>query len=193
MNASTNSARARQRGFTLMELVTIIAVMGIVVTIFAQRMQISDTRRLELEATQMVRMLDMARTRAIANREMIRIQFSTAPDEYRAFVDHDDDGVINQDAAELNAWPEFRIQDLDQHVEYGLGTAPRLPADSTGTGDISFTSNRVDFDTKGITTPFGTRGTIYLRHRDNPDVVAAVHVSGSASFRVYRYVDGAWK
>jgi len=186
-------AQRRQAGFTLMELVTVIAVIGIVVTIFAQRMQISDTRRVELEASQMVRMLDMVRTRAIANRQLIRVRFNTGPNHYRAFVDHDSDGAIVQNAAELNAWPEFGTKDLDPLVIYGLGSAPRLPADSTGTGIVSLPSNRVDFNTRGITTPFGTKGTIYLRHRDNPEVVAAINVSGSASFRVYRFVNGAWQ
>lgn len=180
-------------GFTLIELIAVIAVMGIMVTIFSQRMQISDTRRVEMEASKMVRMLDMARTRAIANRQMLRIEFDGASNRYRAFVDHDNDGAIVQNSAELEAWPNFRIQELGQSVVYGLGNASRLPADSTGSGKISFASSRVDFDSKGITTPFGTRGTIYLVHSDNPDVVAAVHVSGSASFRVYRFVDGAWQ
>lgn len=187
---NTNDPRG---GFTLMELVTVIAVIGIMVTVFSQRMQISDTRRVEMEASRMVRMLDMARTRAIANRQMIRLEFDPGSETYSAFVDHDKDKVIDQNNTELDAWPQFRIQELDTHVKYGMGSAPRLPADSTGSGKVSFASNMVDFDTKGITSPLGTRGTIYLQHRDNDDVVAAVHVSGSASFRVYRYVEGAWQ
>jgi len=176
-----------------MELITVIAVIGIVITIFAQRMQITETRRVELQATQLVRWMDFARTRAIANRQMVRVKFYAGSGQFRAYVDHDRDGTINKIAAEQNAWPEFGLRELDPLVEFGRGAAPKLPADPSGSGKVTFSSNEVDLDSKGITEPMGTRGTIYLTHRDNPEVVAAVYVSGSASFRVYRYVNGAWQ
>ena len=180
-------------GFTLIELVTGMVVVSIAVTIFAQHMRITDIREVELAASDMVRRLDMARSRAIAQRQSVRVLFDTSVDEYRAWVDHDRDGTIDQTDAELDAFTEFRTVDLRQKVTYGLGSAPSLPVDSTGTGAVTFVSDMLDFDSRGVTAPFGTRGTIYIQHKDNPEVVAAVYVSGSASSRMYRFVDGVWQ
>ena len=44
-----------------------------------------------------------------------------------------------------------------------------------------------------MTLPFGTQGVIYLRHRDDPTVVAAVTVTGAGSVRVWNYRGGTWQ
>lgn len=192
-NRSSTPRRSRAAGFTLIELVTSMAIISIAVTVFAQRLKISDEREVEIAASAMVRNLDMARAQAISQRQAVLVQFDAGEDKYRAFVDHDRNGVIDKNATEINAFPEFRSVALGTVVEYGIGGADRLPVDSLGTGEITFSSNEVRFDSRGIPTPFGTRGTIYLKHRDDPKVVAAVYVSGSASVRMYRFVDGVWK
>ena len=189
----TSSPLHSRAGYTLVELVTAMVVLSIAVTVFAQRMQITDVREVELSASEMVRKIDMARARAIANRQSVRIKFNTGSGKYRAWVDHDRDGTINQNGTEMNAFPAFRKRDLRAKVKYGLGDAPRMPADSTGSGVVTFASKILEFDSRGIPTPFGTRGTVYLQHVDNPEVVAAIHISGSASTRMYRYVNGVWQ
>jgi len=183
----------RRSGFTLMELVTSMVIIAIAVTIFAQRLQISPERELEIAASELVRHLDMARARAISERQAVRIRFQGSDDEYQAWVDHDRDGNIIKSATELDAFPEFGTVTLPKIIEYGLGSAGRLPVDSLGTGEITFASSEVEFDSRGIPTPFGTRGTVYLKHRDDAALVAAVYVSGSASVRMFRFVDGDWQ
>ena len=192
MNAKS-PLRMGQAGFSLIELVTAMVVISIAVTVFAQNMRITDTREVELVASDLVRKLDMARSRAISQRQSVRVEFDTSDDAYRAWVDHDRDGTIDETATELDAFSQFRNVEFRPKVMYGKGVASSLPVDSTGAGIVTFTGDKLDFDSRGVTAPFGTSGTIYIQHKDNPEVVAAVYISGSASTRMYRYVGGVWQ
>ena len=73
-----------------------------------------------------------------------------------------------------------------------MGNASELP-NYPGTGPVTFANNRVEFNTRGVTTPFGLRGVVYIMYGDDPNAVAAVSISGSASFKVWEYRDGAWQ
>jgi len=86
----------------------------------------------------------------------------------------------------------FGQRTLDPQVLLGRGSA--TPLSGWPVGDpTSFTSSRLNFKGNGMTLPFGTQGIIYLRHRDDPSVVAAVTVTGAGSVRVWIYRGGTWQ
>ena len=86
----------------------------------------------------------------------------------------------------------FGQRTLDPQVLLGRGSATALSGWPTG-DPTSFTGSRLNFKGNGMTQPFGTQGIIYLRHRDDPIVVAAVTVTGAGSVRVWTYQGGTWQ
>ena len=63
----------------------------------------------------------------------------------------------------------------------------------TGSGSITWASSRADFDSRGIVTPSGTSGTVYMQHANKPEEVVAIAVAPSGSVRLWTYHDGAWR
>ena len=79
-----------------------------------------------------------------------------------------------------------------RNVGFGRGDAGPLPGD-VGSGAVTVPGGVVEFDSRGLTFPFGAKGGIYLVHERDPQAVAAVSVSGAASFRVWSQRDGVWR
>jgi type II secretory pathway pseudopilin PulG len=175
-----------------MELVIVIAIVGIMAAVALPRMRVSPGRRVATGATQLLRDLELARTRSLSTKATARVAFDVAGGAYQGFLDEDRNGVIDESAAEQAALRGFGRRELPPGVRFGRGTAGSVPGD-TAPGVVTFAGDRVEFDARGITVPFGQRGTIYLVHRDHPDAVAAVTVSGSASFKVWVYRGGEWQ
>lgn len=178
-------------GFTLVEMVVVLAMAAVLLAIALPQLRPSPTRTVQWAARQLVNDLELVRTRALATKRGVRVAFNAA-DAYVGFLDDDGDGTFAESVAETQALRGFGTRTLDALVRFGRGSAPALPGE-TGTGPVTFPNDRVDFDSRGITVPQGARGSIYLVHRDYPDAVAAVSISGSASFKVWAYRDGAWQ
>jgi hypothetical protein len=62
-----------------------------------------------------------------------------------------------------------------------------------GAGATTFTGNAVDFDTRGVTTPFGARGVVYFTSSLDNTAVAAVTVTPGGGIRRWVYRGGAWQ
>ncbi len=180
-----------RRGFSLIELLTVITVMGIMMTIALPYMRVSPQTKVRSAGRDLVRYLEVIRTRALATKKNVRLTFDLADGSYTAYLDDNGDGTFDQTVAESQA-VGIGTRHLRTRTLFGMGNASELP-NYPGAGPVTFDNDRVEFNTRGVTMPFGIRGVVYIRYIDDPDAVSAVSISGSASFKVWDYRDGAWQ
>ncbi len=179
-------------GFALIELVTTLVFVGLMVSIVVPALKQSPTAQVRSSARQLMYDLDNARTAAMATRRRARMAFDSDDGTYVRYIAEDAGEQVKEMKKGREALQGRGFLHLPKDVTYGLGVAPRLPGD-TASGAITFEGARLDFDERGVTMPFGTRGVIYLVHTRHPEAVAAVSVSGAASFRLWVYRNGAWR
>ena len=184
--------RKDERGLSLAELVVAMALLGLVMTVAIPRLYVSAERRVEIAASQLVRDLDLARTKAIASRKAVRLVFDSSLGAYKAYGDHDRDRTIMETTQEADEVQGLGRSKLEAHVKFGRGSSTPFPGD-LGSGPITLASEKLQFDSRGMTVPFGASGLLYLQHAEHPEIVAVVTVSGSASFRMWKFKDGEWK
>ena len=192
LNNLSGNARNMERGFTLVELLMVVVIMAIMFAFTAPMLRVSPQRRVQTAARQLAGDLELTRTRAMATKAVARLAFDTAASTYIGYLDHDTDGSITQIAAETQALRGFGERSLGRDVVFGRGNATAAPGD-TMPGAITFPNSRIEFDGRGVTQPFGTRGTIYLTHSNDADAVTAVSISGSASFKVWIWRGSSWE
>jgi hypothetical protein len=83
--------------------------------------------------------------------------------------------------------------ELPFRVQFGAGNATAGPLGEATDDPVLLGSDRVEFDSHGMIVPVGSNGVIFLTHADDPDVVAAVTVSGAGAFEPWRYKGGSWQ
>ena len=181
-------------GFTVIELVIVMSMMVILVGIVAPRIRVSPTRRVQGVAHQMAGHLELARTRALGRRQLTRVVFDENERTYTAYVDHDRNGTLSNSGStdEIEAFSEFGVRELEMFVEFGRGNASTIPGDPL-LDAVTLASNTLDLSVQGVPEPWGTAGTVYLVHQDDPDVVAAISIAASGSFKVWRWFQGEWQ
>ncbi len=182
------------RGFTLIEILMIVAVVGIMMSIVVPRMRVSEATEVQLAGMQLAQDIDLTRTRALSTRSIARIHFTplTASSSYSGFLDDNGDSTITQTSTEQLALQAFGKRALPPRVEIGRGTASGLPGESSG-GGVTFPNDDVNFDTRGLPSPMGTSGTVYLHHAADKSAVVAVAVSPSGSVRLWTWKNGGWQ
>ena len=186
---SGTRSRRRTDGFTVIELVIVMAILVIMVGIVAPRMQVSASRRVEGMAHQMAAHLEMARSNALGKRFMTEIVFDEDARTYTAYVDHDRDSNIQQRDEEVEAFPEFGARELEMFVNFGQGNASPIPGDPS-LDAVTITDATLGLSIQGVPEPWGTMGTVYLVHRDDPDAVMAISIASSGSFKAWRWSPG---
>ena len=176
-------------GFTVIELVIVMAILVIMVGVVAPRLQVSAIRRVEGMAHQMAAQLEMARSNALGKRFKTEIVFDASARTYTAYVDHDRDGNITHIAAEAMAFPEFGARELEMFVNFGQGNASPIPGDPS-LDAVTLTDATLGLSIQGVPEPWGTMGTVYLVHRDDLDAVMAISIASSGSFKAWRWSPG---
>ena len=181
-------------GFTVIELVIVMSMMVILVGIVAPRIRVSPTRRVQGMAHQIAGHLELARTRALGQRQLTRVVFDENDRTYTAYVDHDRNGSVSNNGTsdEVEAFFEFGERELEMFVVFGRGNASTIPGDPS-LDAVTLASNTLDLSVQGVPDPWGTTGTIYLVHEDDPDAVAAISIASSGSFRAWRWFQGEWQ
>lgn len=181
-------------GFTLIEILMVVAITAIMTAIVGARFRITPNTEIQLAAMQLAQDIDFSRTRALAARSRVEFVFRDAvdPPTYVAYLDVDRDSTINETEYESRAMRGFGTRELPVRVAFGRGGAPAAPGD-VGSGALSFSGGRLAFDARGTVTPFGAGGTAYLVHESDPSVVAAVVVAPSGGVRVWTYRNGSWE
>ena len=176
-------------GFTVVELVIVMAILVIMVGIVAPRLQVSASRRVEGMAHQMAAHLEVARTNALGKRLTTQVVFDESARTYTAYVDHDRDGTITQSSDEVIAFPEFGERELEMFVNFGRGNASTMPGDPS-LNAVTLTDATLNLSIQGVPEPWGTMGTVYLVHRDDKDAVMAISIASSGSFKAWRWSPG---
>jgi type II secretory pathway pseudopilin PulG len=184
--------RLGRTGTSLAEMLVVMVLVGICLMIAIPRVRVSQNTRVKAAADQLARDLELARSRALATRSMTRVALNSVAGTYVGYLDQDRNGVLGQTAAETAALEAYRSRSIDSEVRFGRGGAPDLPG-YPGAGSITLPNSRVDFDTRGLTTPLGTKGVIYLWSTTDPQAIAAVSVSGAAAIRSWVYKEGTWQ
>lgn len=184
--------RHARRGFTMIELLLVVLVSGAMMAIVVPKFRISPEMEVQLAAMQLAQDIDLARTRALSTRSMVRVTFTPGAREYSGYLDDDGDGAIAGTNAERLALRGFQTRPLPVRVDYGRGTATGAPNDP-GSGAVTFPANQINFDSRGLAMPMGTGGAIYLTHHDVTSAVAAVVVSPAGAVRLWTWHDGSWK
>ncbi len=189
-----SNARTRSSGFTMIELIVVIALVGVVMGIVAPRFRIARSTQLQLAGMQMALDIDVTRTRALSTRTLTRVAFDAGANSYGGYLDHDADGTFSQSAVEWQALRGFGIRSLPAGISFGRGSAPTLPDDPTNLA-ITFGSSRVEFDSRGLVKPMGTSGAVYLTADSDPQAVVAISVtpSGNTRFWTWHADTGEWK
>ncbi|MEO7986477.1 MAG: prepilin-type N-terminal cleavage/methylation domain-containing protein [Gemmatimonadales bacterium] len=181
-----------RRGFTLIEALVVVTMIGIMSAIVIPRFRVSEATNVRQAARQLAGDLELARTRALSTTSMVRVVFNTAAQSYSGYLDNNRDGAFAQSVTETNALGAFQMRLLTNGVRMARGATPNVPG-MTGAGAITLPGSRVEFATQGITNPFGTTGVIYLTSANDANAVAAVSVSAAAGVRVWVYKGGAWQ
>ncbi len=183
--------RARH-GFTLVEALVVITMIGIMSAIVIPRFRVSNTTKVRNAARQLAADLELARTRALTTTSLVRVVFDVPNQQYSGYLDADRNGVFVQNAAEMTALAAFQTRTLTEGVQIARGATPAVTG-MAGAGAITFPNSRVEFATMGVTNPFGTSGVVYFTSALDPTAVAAVSVTGAAGVRVWIYKGGAWQ
>ncbi len=178
-----------RRGTSLVEMLTVLVVLGVMTSIAAPRLRPSPHGQVEQNTRLLAQDLDLARTQAYASRALVRVVVGDTI--WQSFLDHNRDTVIAENATERTAFGTMNSRILDKNVVFGRGSVPRIPPDTGAPPPLGV--RRIQFGPRGITDPFGTSTTLYLTYNSDNTAVSAVEINPAANVRVWRWVDGAWQ
>jgi len=193
-----------RRGFTLLEVVVVTLLIGVVASFAIPRaLKTSPQQEVLRAARALTRGLELVRTQAMASKRQVRVTFDAANGFYTAYMDVTGGrtGDIAGTSEEVHA---TRILsrgshggipgvELSDRVRFSTGEAGQGPLGDPAEDPVQLTDDRVEFNSRGMVTPLGTNGVIFLSHKEDPSVVAAVTISGAGSFQAWRYRNGSWE
>lgn len=178
---------------TLIELIIVITLIGFMAAIVVPRLRVSASMRVRQQADVLVRDLEQARTRALSTRSAVRVTFAAASSSYTGYLDFNRDTVFALSTAERDSLRGFGTRTLTDNVVISrAGSTPDV-TNNAGSGAVTFTGSLLTFDSRGLTTPFGSRGVIYLTSSTDATAIAAVTVTAGGGIRRWIYRGGTWQ
>jgi len=188
-----NDFKKDSKGFTLIELITVIAIMAITSAIaIPSIMSVLPAWRVNGAARGIEGDMHLARINAISKNTKCRVRFGQpAANQYSLQIDGNRDGDYD-DADDVI----IRTTSLPAGIEFGATGVASGPESATPTADgITFDSNVVTFKSRGS----ANTGTVYLIPTSDKtirtDRIRAVMVRfGATAFtKSYRYTGSAWE
>jgi type II secretory pathway pseudopilin PulG len=174
-------------------MVVVMVILAVFLTIAVPRIAFGARTRVHMAAQQMAQDLELARTRALSTRSAVRVTFDPVARSYRPYLDFNRDSVFTESQAVNDSLRAFTIRLLPGGTQFarpaGVPDLPILP----GPGGITVPSSRIDFDSRGLTTPFGSKGVLYLSDPSDANAVAAVSITAASGIRAWFYEGGTWQ
>ncbi len=183
--------RSQRRAFTLIELVMVLAMVGLMVAITAPRIDIS-TYRANTAIQVLGTTILTAQRQALTQQHDVIVRFDTVNLRLRVHADRDNDGAV--DTGE-----QIRAVPLGDNIVFGRGDAP---ARGSLTAAISFTQlisgeQSVTFHRDGSASQAGGFYVTTARAAGDGDfpehtrLVVVERSTGRAAS--YRYLSGEWR
>ena len=117
----------------------------------------------------MVRDLEAARSRALATRSLARVAFNAAAGQlHRRISTATVTERWRNRRRKRAALGTFRTRALDDRCPDRAGRRARPVPGYPAPGSVTLQNSRVDFDSRGLTTPLGISGVVYLRSTADP-------------------------
>ena len=186
--------RPSSPGFTLLELLVVIAVIGVIVAIAAPKMNL-DAYRVNSGVRAVSSTMSYAQRLSITLQHDVRVAFDQANNRLRIHEDANNDGVMD---------PTERVtySNLPDGITFGLGSAAPITYidGSSGTGTFNFTQQQaglpvVVFRRDGSASESGGfyLNSVKALATGSTDFVRACEVIRSSGRVIwYTYITGAW-
>src|SRR5690606_13711772 len=140
------------------------------------RLRVSPQQRLRAAVVQLGQDLDLVRTRGLATRRAARVVFDVANNRYDAYLAAPGVTTFAESSAEQDSLGVLRQRELPEKVVFGRGETPDVPG-YAGSGAVTVPDAHAEFNSRGLSEPFGTSGVIYITDLQDPTAVGAVVVT----------------
>ncbi len=181
---------AARRGFTIVELVIVMAILGIMAAVAVPRLRRTPLQEADGEARRLLQSLELARTRAYAARAAVLVVVDDSTVSFH--LDADRDSTFTESATERDAFGSGAVVRLAPAVTLVQGGTGAVPGDTVA-ARAAGTVQRWRLDPRGVPEPFGTTFTLYVTHRDESLASAAVTMTAAGNTRPWRYTAGGWR
>ena len=150
-----------QEGFTLVEMITVVAIMGIILAVAVPNFsKWKEKHQINGQAQKVYFDLILARTVAVKNNNDVRVTFNLNADTYQVHDDTNGDGV--EDSGEA-----LKTINLEENVQFAYITGIEDIDGNTVTSAVSFGgggSQTVTFDSRGQAS---ASGSVFMLHQSD--------------------------
>ena len=181
-----------RRGFTLIEILVVVVMIGLMMRIVVPKFRISNSTKARQSADQLVRDLEIVRARALATKSISRSRSTWRGTRTPAT------STPTATACWARRRPRRRrsaCSGPERSTPASSSAGHRRPTCRATPAPARRRSpgTRIDFDSRGLTTPLGTKGVIYIVSTADTTAVTAVSISGAGSIQAWVYKGGAWQ
>lgn len=177
-----NINRDYQGGFTLIELIVVVAIMGILVAVVAIRMNSSvPTIKLDAATSQIKEHIRLAQSRAELRQEKYLISFDTSDNTYGVYESSKYPSGNPIEEATSGNYISYDL-DTDDPIEGGsIDSISNFG--SSGTGQIEFDARGQPYDGKGGSLLISDEARITIKYDSNSSTIKVEPITGNVSIQ----------
>ena len=176
-----------RRGFTIVELVVVMAVMGIMAAIAIPRMRVTPHQQVEGEARRVLQAIELARTRAYASRAAVQVAIGDSTITF--YLDADRDSTFALSGDETTAFGPGGVVRAPTGLRFLQGDPGAAPGDST-TARAAGSVQLARIAPRGTPDPFGSSFTVYVTSDADDRATAAITMSPAGNVRYWTFHAG---